>query len=346
MKAATGAAPGRVNLIGEHTDYSGGLVLPLALPLVTNVALAPRGDRQVAIRSEKLGDAHFELGKEERDGSFADYVKGVTWALARLGLAIEAGFDLDIRSDVPPGSGLASSAALLVATARALREALALPLDDLAIARLAHDAEHDFVGAPVGVMDQMVASMGTQGSAFFLDVRTLVHEDVPFPRDLAIVVIDSGVAHAHATGAYRERREECVRAATLLGVKELGEVDASRMDAVLALPAPLDRRARHVITENARVRDAADALRRGDAARLGALFDASHASMRDDYEVSVAEVDAIQAALRSEAGVFGARLTGGGFGGSVIALVERKRAHAIAGAALGVPSARFVVTAP
>lgn len=314
-------APGRVNLIGEHTDYSHGFVLPAAIPQRTRVLLAPRADIVVRVASHEIGEAAaYALGEERRSGRWLDYVQGVTWALREAGHAIW-GFDAAIASDVPMGSGLASSAALEVALLRALRAAFGLDLDDVRLALLAQRAESAFVGARVGVMDQMAASLADDRTALFLDTRSLAWERVPLPRGAELVVIDSGVRHDHAAGGYNVRRSECERAATLLGVASLrdaGPDDVARA----ALPDPLSRRARHVVTENARVLEALAAMRAGDLARLGALFDASHESLRDDFEVSVPETDLLVDLARREPEVFGARLTGGGFGGSVVILAR------------------------
>ncbi len=325
------AAPGRVNLIGEHTDYNGGFVLPAAIPQRTTVEAAPRGDRLVRLWSAQFpGDPPrtFEIGREVRGAGWADYIQGMTAQLASAGIA---GFDARINSEVPVGSGLSSSAALQIAAGRALRALFDLPIEDVALARLAWRAEHDFTGAPVGIMDQMACSLADSAAALFLDTRSLACERIPLPAGAALVVIDSGVAHDHAAGDYRVRREECDAAARLLGV-------ATLRDAVLAdigrLPPPLGRRARHVLTENARVLETVEALRAGDSRRIGALFARSHASMRDDFEVSIEAIDRLVEIASATPGVYGARLTGGGFGGSIVAWAD---------AAAAVPAAEAIV---
>jgi galactokinase len=321
-------APGRVNLIGEHTDYSGGFVMPMAIPQRTRVELTPRADDLVRATSANApGPGRFEIGREARQGTWIDYVQGCVVAAREAGLRV-SGFDLAVASDVPLGSGLSSSAALEVSLLRALREAFALPIDDVAIARLGRRAENDFVGAPVGIMDQMAASLADEHTALFLDTRSLAFERLPLPATTEIVVIDSGVAHAHAGGEYRTRRAECELASGLLGVRELRDV--TDLGLAASLPQPLDRRARHVLSENARVLEAVACMREGDAARLGALFDASHASLRDDFEVSVPDVDRLVALARGADGVFGARMTGGGFGGAIVALAAKGRGAEIA----------------
>jgi galactokinase len=318
-------APGRVNLIGEHTDYNGGFVLPTPVPQRTRAELAPRSDARVRVWSagwsREASPAEYAIGEGSPRRAWVDYVQGVTTVLRAAGHAI-GGFDLRLTSDVPAGSGLSSSAALLVSVMRALRVAFGLSLDDVTLAKLAQKAEREFVGAPVGIMDQMVASLGVEGAALFLDTRTLATEVVAIPPGAALVVIDSGVKHEIARGEYRTRRAECEQAAKLLGVTELRDVPASDLPRVARLPEPLDRRARHVVTENARVLEAVAAMKAGDLARLGALFSASHASMRDDYQVSCPEVDALVDAAAADAAIFGARLTGGGFGGAIVALAR------------------------
>jgi galactokinase len=328
--AVVASAPGRVNLLGEHTDYNAGFVLPVVLSQRTTVALAPRLDAQVRVGSDRFhqaGPRSYRLGAEAPGAGWLDYVQGTTAVLRAAGHA-PRGFDAWIASALPPGGGLASSAALLVALLRALRAALALPLDDLALARLAQRAENAFVGARVGIMDQVAASVGEPGSALFLDTRSLRWERVPLPPGLGLVVIDSGVAHQHVAGDYNTRRAECERACALLGVPTLRDVGLDDLPRVEALPSPLRERVRHVVTENARVLDAVAALRAGDLPRLGALCRASHASQRDDYAVSVPAIDLLVALAEAEPAVYGARLTGGGFGGAIVAVARAAEARA------------------
>ncbi len=321
-------APGRVNLIGEHTDYSEGFVLPAAIPRETTVELAGRDDREVRAASANAGGARpfeYRLGEEAKTGSWADYLQGVTFALARAGHVV-GGFEARIASTVPLGAGVSSSASFEIALLRALRSAFALPLDDVALARLGQQVETDFVGAPIGIMDQMAASLADAGTALFLDTRSLAYERVPIPQTCDLVVVSSGVTHSHAGGAYRTRRAECEQAAAALGVRALRDVATEDLPRVEALPDPLRRRARHVVTENARVAAAVAALRRGDLPELGRLFHASHVSLRDDFEVSVPEIDLLVDLARATPGVHGARLTGGGFGGSIVVLADRAAA--------------------
>lgn len=324
------SAPGRVNLIGEHTDYNGGFVLPTPIPQRTNVELRRRDDDVIRAWSREFGDwEEYRLGEERRRGDWLDYVMGCTHAARTAGYAL-GGAELRIWSDVPLGSGLSSSAALEVAVLRAMRDAFALTLDDVQLALLGQRAENELVGAPVGAMDQLCASLGQPGAALFIDTRSLELRTVPLPPNIDLLVIESGLFHDHASGSYRTRRAECEEAARLLGVSLLRELGVDELDRVDSLPAPLDRRARHVITENQRVLDAVAAIERGDLPTLGRLFAQSHASMRDDYEVSLPDIDTLVEIASCEPGVFAARLTGGGFGGSIVAL-----AHAGLGAAAG-----------
>lgn len=317
-------APGRVNLIGEHTDYNGGYVLPMTIPQRTRVEIGTRIGTLVRAWSADVKEPRIEeyrLGEETPGRGWLDYVQGVTQVLQQSGHHLR-GFDLRITSEVPLGSGLSSSAALEVSLLRGLREAFNLEIDDVEIALAGQKAENDFVGAPVGIMDQMAASLGDEGKALFLDTRTLRFERVPLPAGAELVVIDSGVSHRHAGGAaggeYRVRRQECEQAAELLGFRQLRDLDNQDLWRLVALPEPLDRRARHVITENARVRSAVAAMQEGDLERLGKLLNLSHQSLRDDYEVSIPEIDLLVELAQKEPDVYGARITGGGFGGSIV----------------------------
>ncbi|WP_200209517.1 galactokinase [Micromonospora coerulea] len=331
------AAPGRVNLIGEHTDYNDGFVLPFALPLRTVVAAAPGDDERWTVWSE-LSDGPVDFGAAEADSpgrvtGWAAYVAGVVWALRAAGHRVP-GARLAIASDVPVGSGLSSSAAIEAAVLAALVDlgGLDLPADQRP--RLAQRAENDYVGAPTGIMDQSAVIRCRQGHALFLDCRSESVEHIPFDLDaagLAVLVVDSRAPHRHADGEYASRRKSCERAAAQLGVPALRDVSPDDLAAALDR---LDddetrRRVRHVVTEDQRVLDTVKLLRAGRIRDIGPLLTASHASMRDDFEITVPEIDtAVDAALA--AGAYGARMTGGGFGGCVLALVDADRADAVA----------------
>ncbi|MFI7215231.1 galactokinase [Micromonospora maritima] len=331
------AAPGRVNLIGEHTDYNDGFVLPFALPLRTVVAAATGPDGRWTVWSE-LDDEPVEFGAEAADepgrvDGWAAYVAGVVWALRAAGLDVP-GARLAIASDVPVGSGLSSSAAIESAVLAALVDLGGLDVPTERWPRLAQRAENDYVGAPTGIMDQSAVIRGLQGHALFLDCRTEEVEQIPFDLDaagLAVLVVDSRAPHRHADGEYAARRKSCERAAATLGVAALRDVPTADLDAALAR---LDddetrRRVRHVVTEDQRVLDTVALLRAGRVRDIGPLLTASHASMRDDFEITVPEVDtAVEAALT--AGAHGARMTGGGFGGCVLALVDVDAADTVA----------------
>jgi galactokinase len=317
------AAPGRVNLIGEHTDYNDGLVLPIAIGHSAVVAVGIRTDGEVTGWSAQLGDggsAAVDTAGPPTAAGWLSYVVGVAWAMRDLVGA--PGLDLVVDSDVPVGAGLSSSAALECAVALAIAELAGVDIDRMALALAAQRAEHEVVGAPVGVMDHAVSLLARPHAALFLDCRTLSARLVPFRPSgagLAMLVIDTRVHHAHAGGEYAARRRECEEAAAGLGLPSLR--DASEQD-IARLPSRLGRRARHVVTENARVEAAVGALAADDFVALGLLFAESHRSLRSDFEVSVPELDTVVTAA-VDAGALGARMTGGGFGGSAIALVRQ-----------------------
>ena len=317
-------APGRVNLIGEHTDYNDGYVLPIALREAVYVAAAARGDGRLrvgSVQAEGVVEAAVADLAPGSDRHWSAYAAGMAWALAGAGIRVP-GADLLVDGRVPLGAGLSSSAALECAVGAALADLAGAWVEPADLARLAQRAENDFVGAPTGLMDQTAAMLCTAGHALLFDVRTLATRQVPFrPADagLALLVVDTGVRHEHAGGEYGERRRSCEAACEVLGVASLRDVDDLAVVEALADDV-LRRRARHVVTENARVLAAVAALEAGDWAGLGTAMTASHASLRDDYEVSCAELDvAVDTALA--AGAVGARMTGGGFGGCAVALV-------------------------
>jgi galactokinase len=324
---AQARAPGRINLIGEHTDYNGGFVLPTPVSLGTTASAARAPGADVRILSATLGEACFVLGDERRTGTWIDYVAGVTQELARRGHLL-GGFDVHLRSELPLGGGLSSSAALEIALVRVLTQLFGLRVDAREAAAVGHAAENGLVGARTGVMDQLAASLGRQGEALLIDCRTHATQAVRLPPGIEIAVVDSGVRHCLADGAYNRRREECERAATALGVEDLRDVPSDDVRLV-RLPEPLGRRAAHVTSENARVLHAVDVLRAGDGSRLGALVDASHDSLARDFDVSTPQLDRLAELARCE-GALGARLTGAGFGGSLLALTPAGRARAVA----------------
>lgn len=322
-------AHGRVNLIGEHTDYNGGWVLPTAIPQKTSVDLCPRSDGRVSVtagedpKTGKARHAEYALGEERLSRTWIDYFQGVTSVLRAAGHSL-SGFDLTVSSNIPEGSGLSSSAALEISVLKAIRDSQFLTISDVEIARLGQRVENDFVGARVGIMDQMACSFAVAGEALFLDTQSLTHRNIRIPSEsVELVVVNSGVTHAFASGGgYNQRRAECETACEKLGVKSLRELSVEDLPRIEKLPEPFRRRARHVLTENARVHEAVRRFEKADFRRVGELFYESHASMRDDYEVSVPEIDLLVESARGEAGVYGARLTGGGFGGSIVILAE------------------------
>lgn len=328
--ALAAEASGRVNLIGEHTDYNNGFVLPTAIPQRTRVQLSPRGDDAVHVISSAIGakGVEYRLGGERKADAWHDYLQGVTHILGIHGYPIR-GFEAAIDSDVPMGSGLSSSAALEVALVRALRAAFSLDISDVKLAQLCQEVENVFVGARVGIMDPMAASLSSFGTALFLDTRDLSYRQIPLPMDeMDLIVINSGISHRNVGGGYNERREQCERACLQLGVESLRDISAAELSRVAPLPEPIRRRAKHVITENERVLAAVSAIESRDLEQLGALFAESHASMRDDYEVSIPEIDTLVDIASGEDSVYGARLTGGGFGGSVVIVAEKASGEA------------------
>ncbi|HEY9403593.1 MAG TPA: galactokinase [Pyrinomonadaceae bacterium] len=327
-------APGRVNLIGEHTDYNDGYVLPMAIDRETCVAAAPRPDRRVRIFSLNLNErAEFDLdrpGERER-GIWLDYVEGVAHALERRGVRL-GGADLVITSDVPVGAGLSSSAALEVSAGLALASVAGVEVDRVALALAGQEAEHTYVGAKVGIMDQFIAALGRAGHALLIDCRTLETQAIPVDTTETLVAIcDTRVKHELSASEYNTRRAECeegvelLRRAGLEGIRALRDVSEADLEHYgRALPEVVGRRCRHVVTENARTLDAAAALRDGRLEEMGRLMLASHESLSRDYEVSCRELDVLVEIATSLAGAtLGARMTGGGFGGCTVNLVRR-----------------------
>ncbi|TBO54494.1 galactokinase [Streptomyces kasugaensis] len=334
------AAPGRVNLIGEHTDYNGGFVLPLALPHTIVAAATARTDGVLRLHSSDADGGPVELRADDLRppgaGGWAAYPAGIVWAMRAAGLPV-GGADLHYDSTVPTGAGLSSSAALEVVTALALNDLYGLGLDRQRLATLAQRAENAFVGVPCGIMDQTAAACCTAGHALLLDTRDLTRRQVPFDLaadGLRLLVVDTRVRHALADGAYAQRRAGCERGARALGVHTLREVPYARLpetlDALAGEPA-VQALVRHVVTENHRVEEVIARLDAGDTRAIGPLLTAGHASLRDDFTVSCAELDLAVDTARA-AGALGARMTGGGFGGSAIVLVEAAAAAAVGAA--------------
>ncbi|MGE5726282.1 MAG: galactokinase [Acidobacteriota bacterium] len=323
-------APGRVNLIGEHTDYNDGFVMPAAIGLSCVVAIAEGADRRLVVHSENLQETveiELDSSRPQRRGQWSDYVQGVAVALEQNGRRLRGG-NLLLQSDVPIGSGLSSSAAIEVASGLALLSNSGAELERLELARLCQRAENEFVGARVGIMDQFTACFGQAGHALLLDCRSLQYRLLPLPGEASLVICDSGVRHALSGGEYNARRAECETGVRLLA-RHRPQVRALR-DATLAelerhrseLGDVVFRRCRHVVTENARVLQAAEALERSDLAEFGRLMGESHRSLRYDYEVSCYELDLLVELAAGRNGVYGARMTGGGFGGCTVNLVE------------------------
>jgi len=357
------SAPGRVNLIGEHTDYNGGLVLPLAIDRRTTCTMTPRDDRILRVSSEAATGAAVQISIDDLSPDavtgWSAYALGVAWALQELGadLSTVTGFDISLDSDVPIGAGLSSSAAIECAVAVALNELWSLGFTPMELARAGRLAENSAVGAPTGIMDQAASMLGELDHAVFLDCTTEVALTVPLhlkENDLALLIVDTRVEHAHATGGYAERRASCEKGAAAMDVTLLSELS---VDDLPILRERVDeetfRRVRHVLTENQRVADTVDVLRDKGPLAIGELLCASHASMRDDFGISVPQMDlAVETAMANRA--IGARLTGGGFGGSMVALVHQADvepisaaiASAFAAAGYGEPQSFTVHAAP
>ncbi|PPF67994.1 galactokinase [Rathayibacter sp. AY1E6] len=340
--AGVWAGPGRVNLIGEHTDYNDGFVFPFAIDRATAMAVAPREDRLIRISSafspEVVEVALDELGPGAVTG-WSAYPLGVVWALTEYGvdLGSRSGFDAYVDSDVPVGAGLSSSAALMCAMAVALDELWHLGFDRATMARVGRRAENVAVGAPTGIMDESASLFGKRDAAVFLDCRSLDTEVVPLGFEeagLVLLVVDTRVEHAHATGGYAERRASCELGAATLGVPSLRELTVDDLPRAQELLDDVTyRRVKHVVTEDARVLETVRTLREHGPRAIGDLLDAGHVSLRDDFEISVPELDTAVEAARG-AGAIGARMTGGGFGGSAIALTPVEKEEEVRAAVL------------
>lgn len=324
-------APGRVNLIGEHTDYNDGFVLPCAIGPSTMVAAGKRDDREVQIIAADFGDAtdSFSLdaiGRSEQ--GWANYVRGMVDALQRAGYSL-SGAKLAIAGNLPKGAGLSSSASLEVAVGQAMLALAGTDIDRTRLAQIAQAAECDFVGTKCGIMDQLISAQGTAGNALLIDCRTLGLTDAPIPDEVAIMIVHSGVTRGLVEGHYNERRRQCEAAAAAMGIAALRDADLAMLEAA-GLDPVTHARARHVITENQRTLDAVAALARSDLQTLGELMALSHASMRDDFEITVPAIDQLVAILQEAIGdEGGARMTGGGFGGACVAMLRSDRVDAV-----------------
>jgi len=327
-------SPGRVNLIGEHTDYNDGFVLPMAIDRAIWLALRPREDGLVHAQSlEQSLPCEFALEDlKQTDQGWAEYLKGMTKML-RLADHELVGWEGVFASDIPMGSGLSSSAALEMAVGLAYCVVSDFPFDGMEMARLGQRAENEWIGANTGIMDQMISANGRAGRALLIDCRDLSSESIALPTGLSVLVMDTMTRHDHRTSGYNERRNHCETAARAFGVsklRDLGEREFESRGSILPLHEDSLRCAKHVVRENDRVLEAAAAMRADDGATLGRLMKASHESLRDDFRVSNTQLDIMVDLAGSRAGCLGARMTGGGFGGCAIALVEESRAVEIA----------------
>ena len=331
-------APGRVNLIGEHTDYNDGFVMPAALGFYCWVAAGPRQDCRLVVSSEEFPEqAEVDLSAQpiQPSHTWSDYSVGVAAQLGKAGFRL-SGANLLVHGEVPIGAGLSSSASIEVATALALAEESGLLIDRPHLARICQQAENDFVGMRCGIMDQFISLHGRANHALMLDCRSLDFELVPIPESVRLVICNTGVKHTLAGGEYNRRREECeeavrVLAKTLSNIRALRDVSLEQLEAHRDLLSEvLYKRAKHIVTENERVLNSVEALREGDLQQFGVYMAESHVSLRNLFEVSCAELDLMVDLANREPGVYGARMTGGGFGGATINLVEARHAAAFA----------------
>jgi len=330
-------APGRVNLIGEHTDYNDGFVMPAALDLYTYVAVSPRPDRRLRVYSESMSetcDLDLDSIHPGRSGHWSDYVRGVAGVFESSGYRLR-GADLAITTEVPLGSGLSSSAALEVSTAWALLNNSEIGIDRTTVAQMCQKAEHVYAEMRCGIMDQFISCHGRAGHALMLDCRSLDFQLVPIPAQVRLMVCNTMVKHEHASGGYNTRRRECEEgfhglAQILPGIRALRDVTRGELEKHADCLNPvIYKRVRHVVTENDRVKEAVSALKAGDMSTFGKLMADSHRSLRDDYEVSTPALDLMVELANGQEGVYGARMTGGGFGGCTINLVDAAHAEEV-----------------
>ncbi len=336
-------APGRVNLIGEHTDYNDGFVLPMAIDRAVWIALRPRQDKQIRIHSLDISttlnaglktDSAFDLDTLTKEKGWAEYVKGVAYELQNANYELR-GFDAIITGDVPNGAGLSSSAAVELATARAFAAVSGFAWDATQMAKLAQKAENEWVGVNCGIMDQMASAACKEGYALFLDCRSLEIQHAPLPESTSVVILDTSTRRGLVDSAYNERRSQCEQAARWFGVKALRDVcveEFERKTKEDKLSEVVLKRARHIVTENARVLEAVSVMKAGNVTRLGELFNASHDSLRDDFEVTNDALNIMVACAQEQESCYGARMTGAGFGGCAVALVEKEKTQEFANA--------------
>jgi galactokinase len=323
-------APGRVNMIGEHTDYNDGFVFPMAIDRAAWIALRPRNDSRVEVTSLDFGETRsFDLTTLEKGTeSWIEYLKGTAWAMKDAGLDLK-GWEGIVTGDVPLGAGLSSSASIEMATARAFAAVSGLEWKPAPMALLGQKAENKWVGVNCGIMDQLISAAGVEGMALLIDCRTLDTQPVPLPRGTVVVILDTATRRGLVDSAYNERRSQCEAAAKHFGVKVLRDVTSTQLEARASELDPMTvRRARHVITENERTVAAAEAMRANDAVRLGKLMNESHESLRHDFEVCNDGLNVMVDCARQAPGCFGARMTGAGFGGCAVALVSADEADA------------------
>jgi len=331
MSSASAFAPGRVELLGNHTDYNGGVVLSAAIQLGVSARGKAREDGRIVLTSEGIeGVVAADAAKLEPKDSWADYPLGVARILRDAGYPV-SGFEADFSSTLPLGAGLSSSAAIEVCTAVLLTRMFGFEIPALEMAKLCRQAENEFVGVSCGLLDQVSSIFGKKGHAIFLDCRAETVENIPFPPGVGLLIVHSGVKHALTGGEYNERRDQCFEAARLLGVPALRDTTSEKL-AAAKMPELVRRRATHIVGENERVFEALEDLKAGNAAAFGKLMSASHRSSIENFENSTTELDALVEIACTQKGVYGARLTGGGFGGAIVALVDLNYADRIAAA--------------
>lgn len=332
--SATYQAPGRVNLIGEHTDYNQGFVLPCAINFATQIAIKPRQDHQfVAVACNYDNQrSRWDLDKAQRshDAPWSDYLKGITQVLVKRGYRLN-GFDLMVRGDVPLGAGLSSSAALSIAFAYALNDQLQLGLSGLGLAQVAQQAENEFVGCQCGIMDQLISAIGTQSYAALIDCQSLSWQGIPIPAEMELLIVHSNVKRGLVDSEYNLRRQQCEQVARFFGHNSLRGLSIEELnEARSQLDPVMFRRARHVLSENQRVLGLADALVANNPAAISQIMRSSHQSMAEDFEITVPAIDALVSIIHSEIGdTGGVRMTGGGFGGCVVSLLPSDKKQAV-----------------